>query len=274
MATVSASTALDSAYSSALGSAVAEAGGSDLDKQAFLMLLVTQFQYQDPLNPMEDKEFVAQLAQFSSLEQSMETNANLTSLIAIQEQSAVIGASNYIGREVSARGYGVSVSEKGEKISTVQFASDVAMASCYVSILDTSTNTVLNTYNLGKRAAGTIHEFEWDGKLSTGGTASDGVYTISITGKNENGESVMVDTSVSGLVNAVSHYNGELYLRLDDGRTVLLSNVREVVTSSTASTGKTETTTGNNTENNTENETENKTQNGAGDDDDAADANP
>lgn len=43
--------------------------GSDLSKDAFLNLLVTQLRYQDPLNPTEDKEFIAQMAQFSTLEQ-------------------------------------------------------------------------------------------------------------------------------------------------------------------------------------------------------------
>ncbi len=48
-----------------------------LDKDAFLELLVTQLQNQDPLNPMEDKEFIAQMAQFSSLEQIQNLDKNL-----------------------------------------------------------------------------------------------------------------------------------------------------------------------------------------------------
>lgn len=48
--------------------------GGDLDKDAFLRLLVTQLQNQDPLSPMEDREFIAQMAQFSSLEQMQNLN--------------------------------------------------------------------------------------------------------------------------------------------------------------------------------------------------------
>ena len=49
-----------------------------LDKNAFLLLLITQMQYQDPLNPVEDKEFIAQMAQFSALEQMQNLNATAT----------------------------------------------------------------------------------------------------------------------------------------------------------------------------------------------------
>ena len=47
---------------------------NDLDREAFLLLLVTQLQHQDPLNPMDDREFIAQMAQFSALEQMMNLN--------------------------------------------------------------------------------------------------------------------------------------------------------------------------------------------------------
>jgi len=48
---------------------------NDLDRNAFLNLLMTQLRYQDPLNPMDDREFIAQMAQFSSLEQMQNLNA-------------------------------------------------------------------------------------------------------------------------------------------------------------------------------------------------------
>jgi len=52
----------------------------DLGKNEFLKLLVAQLSHQDPLKPMEDKEFIAQMAQFSALEQMMEMNANMTKM--------------------------------------------------------------------------------------------------------------------------------------------------------------------------------------------------
>jgi flagellar basal-body rod modification protein FlgD len=223
--------ALDSAYASALDATLQTSGGDELDKQAFLMLLVTQFQYQDPLNPMEDKEFVAQLAQFSALEQSMAMNENLTSLLTLQQQQTAIGAANYIGREVSARGYGISL-ENGVS-SVVQYATAEEMASGYVNILDSATSTILATVDLGNKSA-SIHDFQWDGKQSNGADAPDGLYVVSFVAYNSSGERILVDTSVTGKVTGVSTYNGEQYLSLSDGRTVLLSNVREIVESGTS----------------------------------------
>lgn len=57
-----------------------KAPGNDLDKDAFLRLLTTQLAHQDPLNPMEDQEFIAQLAQFSSLEQMQNVNENIETM--------------------------------------------------------------------------------------------------------------------------------------------------------------------------------------------------
>ncbi|MFY9496728.1 MAG: flagellar hook capping FlgD N-terminal domain-containing protein, partial [Halanaerobiales bacterium] len=61
--------------------------GNNLDKDAFFKLLITQLKYQDPLTPMENTEFVAQMAQFSSLEQMANMNANLSQFLRIQALS-------------------------------------------------------------------------------------------------------------------------------------------------------------------------------------------
>ncbi|AVX20768.1 flagellar basal-body rod modification protein FlgD [Carboxydocella sporoproducens DSM 16521] len=62
------------------GGVAPKANNKDLGKDAFLQLLTTQLRYQDPLRPMEDKDFIAQLAQFSSLEQMQNLNLNVNLL--------------------------------------------------------------------------------------------------------------------------------------------------------------------------------------------------
>jgi len=71
-----------------------------LDRDAFLKLLITQLRYQDPLNPMEDREFIAQMAQFSSLEQMQQMNRSLNNFL---ESNFLYQASALIGKEVEIR---------------------------------------------------------------------------------------------------------------------------------------------------------------------------
>ena len=77
--------------------ALSKQKGSNLDKDSFMLLLVTQFKYQDPLNPMEDKEFISQMAQFSSLEQLMNLNTSMESLTTATNNEQMINATSYIG---------------------------------------------------------------------------------------------------------------------------------------------------------------------------------
>lgn len=77
------------------------AGSVDMGKDSFLQLLVAQLQNQDPLSPMEDKEFIAQLAQFSSLEQLQNMNCSLSAFL---DLNLVHQASILIGREVRVYG--------------------------------------------------------------------------------------------------------------------------------------------------------------------------
>ena len=62
---------------SSTGAAALGEAQQDIGREEFLQLLLAQLTHQDPMNPMEDREFVAELAQFTSLEQAMETNQRL-----------------------------------------------------------------------------------------------------------------------------------------------------------------------------------------------------
>lgn len=68
--------------------------GNNLDKDAFFELLTTQLRYQDPLSPMDNTQFIAQMAQFSSLEQMENMNSNMNQFLKIQglsEGASLIG---------------------------------------------------------------------------------------------------------------------------------------------------------------------------------------
>lgn len=76
--------------------------GLSADFETFLKLLTTQLQAQNPLQPMESTEFVAQLAQFSSVEQQVQTNAKLDDLIAAMAATGAGALGDWLGREVRA----------------------------------------------------------------------------------------------------------------------------------------------------------------------------
>lgn len=196
-----------------------------LDKDAFLTLLVAQLGNQDPLNPMEDKEFTTQLAQFSSLEQLTQINAGIGTLNDAGQRQEMLSAVGFIGTQVMADGS--SLSKIGDTTSSAYYSLDSAAAHVYVNIFDKSGN-VIRTIKTAGMAPGN-YEFNWDGYDWTGADVKDGVYGISIAAEGEDGEPILVDTQVSGQVVGVITEDGEQHLRLADGRTVRFVDVKQVV---------------------------------------------
>lgn len=91
-------------------------GNSSLDKDAFMQLLVTQLQNQDPTSPMDDKEFISQMAQFSSLEQMQNVAKSIDSLSEIAKQSQLIQYNSFIGKDVTWHEASDKKDEKGNAI--------------------------------------------------------------------------------------------------------------------------------------------------------------
>ena len=91
-------------------------GTNELGKDAFLQILITQLQNQDPTQPMDDKEFISQMAQFSSLEQMQNMSTAMEKLLASQQQLQLMNYTSFIGKEVKWHEITEKVDEKGKPI--------------------------------------------------------------------------------------------------------------------------------------------------------------
>ncbi len=204
---------------------------SELGKQQFLELLTTQLEHQDPLNPMNDKEFVAQLAQFSSLEQLTNISSGVDDLNKGATQDKMLGAVNYIGKKVLASGE--AISKNGENVSPVRFSLEEPSSKTYVNVLDGNGNVVQSS-ELGAFQAGD-YTYQWDGQRFTGEEAPNGEYTVNFAATDANGKSVMVDKKIAGEVVGVEKKDGAASLVLNGGRSINLSDVKEVISSTSGS---------------------------------------
>jgi flagellar basal-body rod modification protein FlgD len=196
---------------------------------AFLKLLVTQLQYQNPLSPMDDKAFVAELAQFSSLEQLTEINTGIGGLTSLGKEQQMIGAVNFIGKTVEAKGTAISLEEG--KATAVSFTLPEDAATCLVNVLN-STGQIVRTVDLGATSAGQV-EFKWDGKDYDGNAADNGQYQVAVTATKAEGEIMKVSTTMQGTVSGIQQVKGSYYLDIGGGRYVAFTDITNVVNETT-----------------------------------------
>jgi flagellar basal-body rod modification protein FlgD len=187
---------------------------------AFLLLLTTQLQNQNPLEPLDTNQFTQQLVQFASVEQQIKSNETLNSLLTSSRSSIVSSASSFVGMQVTADGATSRLT--GGRAEWRLNLSRAATAT--ITITDSKGNVVKTaTKSLG---AGD-QDYSWDGLTSTGLPAPEGDYTITVTGRDVTGQSVTVKTEVSGRVDSVDMAGDEPVLVLGGVR-VPLTNVKTI----------------------------------------------
>ena len=163
----------------------------------FLLLLTTQLQNQNPLDPLDTNQFTQQLVQFASVEQQLNTNATLTQLLAATRSSNIASGLNYVGATVTVDG---TTSQLANGSATWQITAPRAAAKAMITIKDGDGNavqTVVQTLNAGTQT------LTWDGRTSTGGLAADGAYTISVDAIDASGQLISVSTDATGVVDSV-----------------------------------------------------------------------
>jgi len=204
---------------------------TEMDRDDFLTILVAQLTHQDPLSPMEDAQMTSQLAEFSSLEQLTNINEGINDLGTNMRQQDMLSAVNFIGKEVKAEGYKVSIDEGNT--SSIYYGFGEPVSKITMNIYD-GEGAIIRTVDLGSKQAGS-YQYEWDGKNEGGAPMPDGIYGVGILGADGDGKPVMVQTEISGTVDAVVNEGGTQYLRLKDGRFLNFLNVKEIVDPGTAS---------------------------------------
>lgn len=198
---------------------------TNMDRDDFLTILVAQLTHQDPLSPMKDTDMTSQLAEFSSLEQLTNINDGISGLSNSMAQSDMLSAVSFIGKEVKAEGYKITLDEGNS--SSIYYGFGEPVSSIMMNIYD-SDGGIIRSVELGSKEAGS-YQYEWDGKNENGQQMPDGQYGIGILGEDAEGGAVMVQTEISGTVDAVVNESGTQYLRLKDGRYLSFVNVKEIV---------------------------------------------
>jgi flagellar basal-body rod modification protein FlgD len=163
----------------------------------FLTLLTTQLKNQDPTSPMDSNQFTQQLVQFSQVEQQINTNDNLKSLIAQGASQAGAMATSYLGRSVSVTNGQASLSD-GAANWTYNLGATAAATTLTVT---NASNQVVWT-GKGETASGN-HAFAWDGKDNNGNALSDGAYKLTVTAKDSASNDVTTAVASAGVVSQI-----------------------------------------------------------------------
>ncbi len=178
--------------------------GSTMGKDEFLKLLMAQLEYQDPMSPMADHEFVAQLATFSGLEQQMVANERLGELQLSQLSSGNAQLAGFIGKDVVARGDTITLDDGPAAPIAVKL--DGPASQVRVTVRDAS-GSVVSVIEGGPRAAGG-NDIAWPGTDGSGNPLPPGNYTVSVDAKDGNGQPVSASTLITGVVSGLSFENG------------------------------------------------------------------
>ena len=204
---VASASATSSGVAGASSQALADLSGN-LDN--FLTILTTQLQFQDPLSPLDTHEFTNQLVLFSSVEQQVQQNKKLESLVTLQQNSVALGSVDYIGKVIETNGNTTQLENSVAK--TTYFLPKNALTT-RLNISDPSGDVIL-TRDLPTTAG--IHTFVWDGLSGQGIQQPDGAYTFTITAKDTNDDLISHDQTVFGTVTGVQFESGTSILQMGD----------------------------------------------------------
>ena len=202
----------------------------EMGQEDFLKLMTTQLQNQDPMKPMENGDFLAQIAQFSTVDGIGKLQESFESLVGSLHSNQAFQASNMIGKNVvipsdHAVYFGDEYGEETVMIAGLEL--DNGADAVTVNVTD-SAGQVVRTLDLGAQKSGRV-EFTWDGMNDSGEPMEAGIYGIEALATVD-GKKVGVETLALVPVESVSlgKSQSEVNLNLVGLGEVGFSQVRDI----------------------------------------------
>jgi flagellar basal-body rod modification protein FlgD len=219
-ATTTSSSSNSSSSSSTSGATLAD------NFQSFLMLLTTQLQNQNPLDPLDTNQFTQQLVQFAQVEQQLKSNSQLESLVKIEQTAQSTQALVFVGQTVAVDGS----TAKFDGSATWNFTAP-SDSNATITITNSAGQTA---YSGNFSVSSGNSSFVWDGKGNDGTQWPAGDYKMTVTAKDSNGKDIAISTEVQGTVDSVDLTASPALLSIG-GKNYTLDQIKRVVkgTSST-----------------------------------------
>jgi flagellar basal-body rod modification protein FlgD len=202
-----------------------KANKGEMDQTAFLKLFTTQLQNQNPLEPVKNEAFVAQLAQFSQLEATTKMADSLATMAAAMKSDKLMTGASLIGKKVASPTGTAELVDGANVRGTL--ALEKGASAVNLDVFDVNGSKVFSQ-SLGRQAPGEI-DVTWPGYNSKGERMPPGRYNVVAT-VDAFGTVTKVPISTPSAVRSVSFNaaNNELMLELTDGSSVGLSKVQRI----------------------------------------------
>lgn len=199
---------------------------NELGQEDFLKLMVTQMTHQNPLKPMENTEFLTQMAQFGTVSGIQALQKSFTDFANAIGSDQTLQAAGLIGRKVLVPGNQALLAAGGEIQGTVELSKPAT--SIIVKILD-PTGAPIRTLDLGAHDQGQV-EFKWDGLKDDGTIADPGLYRIQAEGTMEGVGQTLTTLIVAPVESVAAKPSGYgLSIELPGLGTVDFKDIRQIL---------------------------------------------
>ncbi len=204
----------------------AENNEEELGQGDFLTLMIAQFRNQDPFAPMDNGEFLGQLAQFGTVEGIDQLNSAFSDLSESFYSDQALQAANLVGHRILAASDRAYLPEEGSLSGTIALATSAE--NVQIDVLDSS-GQLINRLNLGEQAPGLV-EFEWDGITDDADAASPGTYSLEarvIRGANVEGTETLIEAQIDSV--NLGRLGQGMTLNVEGGEVLTMNQVRRIL---------------------------------------------